>query len=214
MSFSADIVWGCAVAADRINGGYVKETQWEFDEVNGEPLIKFESNKTLLKTWLQNNNFDLVTPADIEQGKVVRAFYKGFLLREMAGTITDFQRQALKIAMIDEFTGRMLLEFAITSCLPQSMRRDQMNTSLARAICDSTRLVGNIGDTVQGDIEVVKCMYAQDYNKHKVIAKMVDSFVEFWYNKHLEVGECLRIKGKIKAHSNDKTTRLNYVKRA
>jgi hypothetical protein len=29
MKFTADQVWGCAAAAQRINGDYLKEDQWE-----------------------------------------------------------------------------------------------------------------------------------------------------------------------------------------
>lgn len=211
MAFNADIVWGCAVAADRINGGYVKEQEWDYEQTPA--VVKRDANKMMVKKWLREADYSQVTEQDIEQGKTVRSYFNGFLLKELAGKINDFERQALKIAQMDEFTNRAMLEFAIVSCLPQTMRRDQARNDVAREIRQSTQLSGAVGDTVQGEIEVIKCFYSQNYNKYRITAKLVDSFVDFWYNKNLDVGERMRIKGKIKAQRDDNVTQLNYVKR-
>jgi hypothetical protein len=211
--FTADQVWGLAVAADRINEGYFKEQQWGQSD-SGESRLLKETNKAMVKYWLRNNNFTAATAADIEKGREVRNYFNGFLLKQISGKINEFEQQALRIAQMDEFTSRNMLEFAIVSCLPSVMLRDQSRNELAREVRHSTQLTGAVGDKIQGEIEVVKCYYSKDYDKFRVTAKLVDSFVDFWYNSNLEAGDRISIKAKIKSVRGDNTTQLNFVKRA
>jgi hypothetical protein len=176
-------------------------------------LVK-DANKLMVKQWLRTNNFTVATEADIEKGREVRNYFNGFLLKQISGKINEFEQQALRIAQMDEFTGKHMLEFSIVSCLPSVMIRDQSRNELAREVRYSTQLTGNVGDKIQGEIEVVKCYYSKDYDKFRVTAKLVDSFVDFWYNSNLEAGQKLSIKAKIKSVRGDNTTQLNFVKRA
>lgn len=210
--FTADQVWGLAVAADRINEGYFKEQQWGQSDSGESKLLK-EANKAMVKQWLRTNNFTAATQADIEKGREIRNYFNGFLLKQISGKINEFEQQALRIAQMDEFTPKNMLEFAIVSCLPSVMLRDQSKNELAREVRNSTQLQGNPGDKIQGEIEVVKCYYSQEYNKYRITAKLVDSFVDFWYNSNLNAGDRVSIKAKIKSVRGDNTTQLNFVKR-
>jgi len=210
--FTADQVWGLAVAADRINGGYFKEDVYVMENECQKRVT--QANKLMVKQWLREGAFTEATAEDIEKGRAVRNYFNGFLLKQISGKINDFEQQALRIAQMDEFTGRNMLEFAIVSCLPGVMLRDQIRNELAREVRGSTQLQGAVGDKIQGEIEVVKCYYSKDYDKYRVTAKLVDSFVDFWYNSNLEAGTRLNIKAKIKSVRGDNTTQLNFVKRA
>jgi hypothetical protein len=211
--FTADQVWGLAVAADRINEGYFKEQQWGQSDSGESKLLK-EANKMMVKQWLRTNNFTAATAADVDKGREIRNYFNGFLLKQISGKINEFEQQALRIAQMDEFTPKNMLEFAIVSCLPSVMLRDQSRNELAREVRASTQLQGAVGDKIQGEIEVVKCFYSKDYDKYRVTAKLVDSFVDFWYNSNLEAGTRVSIKAKIKSVRGDNTTQLNFVKRA
>jgi hypothetical protein len=210
--FTADQVWGLAVAADRINGGYFKEDVYVLENECQKRVT--QANKMMVKQWLREGAFTEATQSDIEKGREVRSYFNGFLLKQISGKINDFEQQALRIAQMDEFTGKNMLEFAIVSCLPGVMLRDQIRNELAREVRASTQLQGAVGDKIQGEIEVVKCYYSKDYDKFRVTAKLVDSFVDFWYNSNLEAGQKLTIKAKIKSVRSDNTTQLNFVKRA
>jgi len=209
--FTADQVWGCAVAADRINEGYVKEEVVVYE--NDCRKVLKQANKMMVKAWLRTQDFVEVAQSDIEQGRAVRNYFNGFLLKELSGKINDFERQALKIAQMDEFTGKNMLEFAIVSCLPAAMVREQARKELTSEIRNSTQLQGNVGDKIQGEIEVVRSYYSQEYNKFRITAKLVDSFVDFWYNTNMDAGDRVSIKAKIKSVRGDNTTQLNFVKR-
>jgi len=208
MEFTADQVWACAAAADRINGGYVKMDEWNYNSPAAF-LVK-RANKALVKEWLRTNDFLEVTEADYAAGREARDHFKGYTLMLIAGRLNEFQQTALRIAQKDSFTGRDMYDFAVISCLPDVARRDQQRTELKREIYASEQLQGAIGDQIQGDITVVKSRYSQEYNKFKIDARMGESFVDFWFSKELK-GE-LKIKGKIKNVRGNKTTALNYVK--
>ena len=210
--FTADQVWGLAVAADRINGGYFKEDVYVMENQCQKRIT--QANKLMVKQWLREGAFTEATAEDIAKGQEIRNYFNGFLLKQISGKINDFEQQALRIAQIDEFTPKNMLEFAIVSCLPSVMLRDQSRNELAREVRASTQLQGAVGDKIQGEIEIVKCYYSKDYDKYRVTAKLVDSFVDFWYNSNLEAGQKLSIKAKIKSVRGDNTTQLNFVKRA
>ena len=206
--FTAEQVWGLAVEADRINDGYLKEDLWDAAEAGVR--IK-TANKVLVKQWLREKRQPSVE--DVEKGREIRHYFNGFLLKQISGKINDFERQALRIAQIDEFTSKNLLEFAIVSCLPSTQRRDVDKNALAAEVRNSTQLTGQVGDKIQGEIEIVKSYYSQEYNKFRITAKLVDSFVDFWYNTSMDTGSRVSIKAKIKSVRGDNTTQLNFVKR-
>ena len=209
--FTADQVWGLAVAADRINGGYFKEDVYVMENQCQKRVT--QANKLMVKQWLREGAFTEATAEDIEKGREIRNYFNGFLLKQIAGKINDFEAQALRIAQMDEFTTRNMLEFAIVSCLPSVMIRDQSKNELAREIRNSTQLQANVGDKIQGEVEIIKSYYSQEYNKFRITAKLVDSFVDFWYNSAMEQGSRVSIKAKIKSVRGDNTTQLNFVKR-
>jgi hypothetical protein len=203
--FTADHVWGLAVAADRMNGGYVKA------DIYAENLdvVQKQANKTMVKAWLRNNQ-NPATAADVERGREVRNYFNGYLLKQISGKINDFESTALRIAQMDEFTGRNLLEFSVVSCLPSVMLRDQSRKELKSAISSSVQLAGEEGDKITGEIEVFKCDYNTTYDKFMIQARMGDSYVSFWFGSRLD--GAVNIRAKIKNHRGDNTTQLNFVK--
>ena len=206
--FTADQVWGLAVAADRINEGYLKEPVYDFDVDQRNPVK--EANKAMLRRWLRESNFSAATAADIEKGQVVRNYFQGFLLREISGKLNEFDRQALKLAQKDEFTGRDMLDFAIISCLPAAMLRDKARMDHKREVRESEQLAAAEGETVITDVEVIKCHYSQNFGRWRVTARAGDSFVDFWFSKELQGTH--RVKAKVKQHRGDNTTQISHVK--
>ncbi len=211
MQFTADQVWACAAAAQRINGGYCKMDEWNY---NVEPPVQTKTaNKILVKNWLRTGDFSLVTAADQEAGIRARDHFKSYTLLAIAGKLNEFQQTALRIATKDEFTGRDLYDFAVISCLPDVAQRDQQRNELRREIYASEQLVGEEGQIVTGDITVTSCRFNQNYNKFRIQGRMGESFVDFWFSRDLAKDATVRIKGKIKrVRSGEKTTQLNFVK--
>jgi len=206
MKFTAEQVWACAAAAQRINGGYLKEDQR--DHHTG--LVVKTANKLLVKDWLRTNNYSQVTAADITAGQTARNHFKSYTLLAIAGRLNEFQETAMKLAAKEEFTGRDMYDFAVISCLPSVSLRDAANAELKREIYTSEQLHGSEGDRIQGEVTVINTRFNPDYNKHKIRGRMGESFVDFWFGSALE--GTVNIKAKIKSQRGDKTTQLNYVK--
>lgn len=209
MDYTADQVWGLAVRADAVNSGYLKEDRWGFAD-SGESKLLNRANKSLVKDWLTNNQQP--TAEEIEQGRKYREFFKGYTLKALMGNLSDFDKQALRISQMEGFKKRDFLELAIVGCLPASARREQQRLDIKREVFASSQLRGNVGDRVEGEIEVVAQRYSQQYNKFKITARMGESYVDFWFSRQLEAGHVARIKGKIKNQRGDNTTQLNFVK--
>jgi hypothetical protein len=207
MKFTADQVWGCAAAAQRINEGYFKEDQWDTAEAG----VKIKTaNKALVKGWLRDEDYSQITAADITAGQTARNHFKSYTFLAIAGRLNEFQTTAMQLAAKEEFTGRDIYDFAVISCLPSVAVRDVANSELKREIYTSEQLQGAVGDSIVGDITVISARFNPDYNKHKITARMGESFVDFWFGKELE--GTIRIKGKVKTQRGNKTTQLNYVK--
>ena len=208
MQFTAEQVWACAAAAQRVNGGYFKEDVWNHN--SPAAFLEKRANKSLVKDWLRTNNFVEVTEADYAAGRSARDHFKSYTLLAIAGRLNEFQTTAMQLAAKEEFTGRDMYDFAVISCLPSVAVRDAANSELRREIYTSEQLQGDVGDAVVGDITVISARFNSDYNRYKITARMGESFVDFWFGKEL-TGE-LRIKGKVKVQRGNKTTQLNYVK--
>ena len=210
MQFTADQVWGLAVAADRINGGYFKEPYWEQPAPKFEAVKIKEANKVMVKQWLAAGDFSAMTEEDVEKGQECRNHIKGYLLKTLSGKISSFEKTALAIAQMDTFTGSNLQEFGIVSCLPAAMRRNQDYIAYKRELLASVPLEGQLGDVVQGEVRVSACTYDENYNRFCVTGMMGESFVNFWYKAELK--GTVRIKGKIRDFRGDNSTQLHYVK--
>ena len=208
MQFTAEQVWACAAAAQRINGDYLKEDQWE--NINDQARKIKTANKLLVKDWLRTNDYSQVTAADITAGQTARNHFKSYTLLAIAGRLNEFQTTAMQLAAKEEFTGRDMYDFAVISCLPSVAVRDVANSELKREIYTSEQLQGDVGDAVVGDITVISARFNNDYNRYKITGRMGESFVDFWFGKELK--GTIRVKGKIKIQRGDKTTQLNYVK--
>jgi hypothetical protein len=210
MEFTADQVWAYAVAADRVNGGYLKVDEWMMAAT--PPYISKQANKSLVKEWLRLNYSGEDTEADWAEGRRVRQHFNSYTFLALQGKLNDFQHQALKIAQMDRFTGRNLLEFAIISCLPDVARRDQERKEFISQLRESEPLQGAEGDRISGYLTVDSSRFNPNYDKFRIQGRMGEAFVDFWFGRELSVGANLPIKAKIKRQRPDKSTQLNYVR--
>ena len=206
MEYSADQVWGLAVRVDRENGGYVKLP------VYAETLdvVKTHPNKVIVKDLIRENIQP--TEEEVEAGRAVRSHFNSYTFLALQGKLNDFQHQALRIAQMDSFTGRNMLEFSIVSCLPDVARRDQARKEFMAELYASEQLQGAEGDKISGYLTVESCRFNANYDKFRIQGRMGESFVDFWFSRELSVGTNLPIQGKIKRLRDDKSTQLNFVR--
>ena len=79
VNYNADDVWGAAVAAQRINGKYVKLSMIS----ESDPAINQQSNRQIIEALLADP-FS-ITDEDREQGVKVRAFFQAYTFKILQG---------------------------------------------------------------------------------------------------------------------------------
>ena len=208
---SVDNVWGAAVAAQRINGSYVKAAMYDYDD-NGPKIVKHR-NRDIMTEILANPA--QLTVEDIAQGQECRKFLQqDITFRALQNRLTEFDSSVSKVlAVEDDFdTEKHKLELAVVACLPQSHARTlERQATQERVRQTSGDVIGTPGDKVRLDVEIIKSNYSQQWNTWYATGITQDnSAVFFAYRQELAKGAKHTIIGTVKAH-RDGSTQLNRV---
>ena len=210
---SVDNVWGAAVAAQRMNGSYVKETTYILDMDQNVSVVDKRRNRDIMVEILENPA--LLTVEDIAQGQECRRYLQNDItFRALKNRLTEFDGSVSKVlAVTEEFdTLKHKLELAVVACLPQSHARSLERQAVQdRVRQTSGALIGTPGIKVQLDVEIVKSNYSQQWNTWYATGVTADnSAVFFAYRQELARGAKHTIVGTVKAH-RDGSTQLNRV---
>jgi hypothetical protein len=213
VAHSVDNVWGAAVAAQRMNGSYVKETQHRLDDTIGTIIVDKRRNRDIMLDILANPA--QLTVEDIEQGQECRKFLQNDItFRALKNRLTEFDGSISKVlAVEDDFdTVKHKLELAVVACLPQSHARSLERQAVQERVRQTSgALIGTPGVKVQLAVEIVKSNYSQQWNTWYATAVTQDnSAVFFAYRQELAKGATHTIVGTVKAH-RDGSTQLNRV---
>lgn len=212
VSYSVDNVWGAAVAAQRINGAYLKEPLYKSTEDGSRELVA-KRNRDVMMDFLCVPG--TITDEDRAQGQECRKFLQNDLtFRALKGQLSAFDASVSKVVAVEDQFNSVdhRLELAVVACLPQSHQR-----SIARQAVESRvrqaggEYVGTVNSKVELDVEVVSANYSKNYGIFWVTAITQDNQAVFFsYKSKLTTGSWIQIKGTIKAHRDGKT-QLNRV---
>jgi len=213
VTHSVDNVWGAAVAAQRINGSYVKETQHRLDDTIGTIIVDKRRNRDIMLDILANPA--QLTVEDIAQGQECRKFLQNDItFRALKNRLTEFDGSVSKVLAVegDFDTVKHKYELAVVACLPQSHTRSLERQAVQdRVRQTSGEVIGAPGIKVQLAVEIVKSNYSQQWNTWYATAVTADnSAVFFAYRQELARGAKHTIVGTVKAH-RDGSTQLNRV---
>ena len=208
---SVDNVWGAAVAAQRMNGSYVKAALYDYDD-NGPKIVKHR-NRDIMTNILANPA--QLTVEDIAQGQECRKILQqDITFRALQNRLTEFDSSVSKVlAVEDDFdTDKHKLELAVVACLPQSHARAlERQATQERVRQTSGDVIGTPGDKVRLDVEIIKSNFSQQWNTWYATGVTQDnSAVFFAYRQELARGVKHTITGTVKAH-RDGSTQLNRV---
>jgi len=206
LNHNADDVWSAAVAAQRINGSYVKLAMIS----ESDPSLTKLSNRMLVERLLVDQSG--ITDEDREQGKKVRAFYQGYTFKILKGTrLSEFDNTAMLIANRDVIESTY--DIAVIASLPSCYERSVVRQTADQRVNFATGgFIGKLNDKVSVSIEVLKSIYSQKWMTHYVTGITSDDQVVFFaYKSELPIGKMFDIYGTVKAQ-RDTTTQLNRVK--
>ena len=211
--YSVDDVWGAAMAAQRVNGEYVKEDKIKVNEDGSHETLK-KRNRDIMMDFLAVPG--TITDEDRATGCECRRFLQNDLtFRALKGQITDFDQSVSRVVAVeDQFdTVQHRLELAVIACLPQSHQRSLVRQSIQDRVRNASGgYVGNVSDKVALDAEVVSANWSNIYNIFWVTAITQDNQALFFsYKSQLNSGIQIKLVGTVKAHRDNKT-QLNRVK--
>jgi hypothetical protein len=206
MNYPAELVFGAACAAQRVNKEYVKAVKWPDVIMPNTP----PSNRQLMMQFL-SPDCDPLDEADMEQGREVRRYFQALTFKIMSGKVlSDFDANALALCNCDEFSTNY--ELAVVCSFPASFLRGRARDTVENRVKFAAGgFIGSIGDKVSFQVEVLRTFYSQQWNTHYVTAITADDQALFFsFKEGLDPG-IVTITGTVKSH-RDNQTQLNRVK--
>jgi hypothetical protein len=223
--FSVKQVLELACAAQRVNGDYVKETVWVYDD-NLKPLYRKEPNKFLMLFTLgcQPHYDDVnrpelltITDQDRSQAEDIQKHFRKFMFGAIAGE-NEFQTEVNTILNSDTVKQN---KFGFIACLPSVMVRDVKRNTVKRSLrdCDNEPLAQVDVKLKDLDCEIIEVKRSNNFDAWNISA-IINNKIVSWFSKvELKTGPCVVIKAKVKTHGENWSTkkvetRLNFVKAA
>ena len=220
-----EIVLQLACAAERQQGGYVKEIESVFAS-DGQFAFMKQPNKTLIQlalgaTWsgdpvLRPESLH-ITSDDIELAKEIKSYFKRLMFAAIAGE-NEFKTEVNHLLTAGVVPNNRL---GFIACLPSVYKRDYAITQTEKRVKTLDEgYLGDIGTTVlDKDCEVLSSKRSKNFDAYNIDA-IIDNKMVSWFSKtDLKLGPCVVVKGKVKDHSthwkhHNPVTRLNFVKAA
>ena len=198
-----DVV-AAACAAQRVNGIYIK-VKYQLGDDNPR-----QTNRELVYQYLENDSF--VTDADRLMAEDIKEYFKGYTFKVLSGAyLSDFDRRTMKI-LEEEFTPEgynLALLCSIPNNYLKAKKRDEADRRTRFA---QGGYVGKIGERLNLQVEVIKCVFSQKWGIFYITAMTTsDQAIFFGYKQEVAVGTVLNIDGTVKRQDNNQT-QLNRVK--
>ena len=209
-----------AVAAQRINGAYLKDTR-RFSEPTNKTQF---ANKEIVKFAYHGDPSylptDYVRPVPTEEDYVQVAEIQKWMRRYVMlglGDLDDFKKDMIGAVVQDTVPVNNLGRVAF---IPEFVKRDQHESGLKKEIrveYRNSQYLGKEKDVVEGVVKILDKRYSQQWESFNYVAVIDGNLVSFMNKYEHAVGDMKRIKGKVKAQTQNKLfsaneTRLNYVK--
>jgi len=209
-----------AVAAQRINGAYLKDTR-RFSEPTNKTQF---ANKEIVKFAYHGDPSylptDYVRPIPTEEDYVqvaeIQKWMRRYVMLGLAD-IDDFKRDMINAVSADVVPVNNLGRVAF---IPEFVKRDQHETGLTKEIrieYRESQYLGKEKDVVEGVVKILDKRYSQQWESFNYVAVLDGNLVSFMNKVEHNVGDMKRIKAKVKAQGKNKLfsaneTRLNYAR--
>ena len=206
-------VWGAACHAQRINGAYIKQNEWELPSESATAVqLRRKSNRNIMMEALENPF--MITDEDRVAGEQCLKFISNDMtFRALQNKLTDFDRSVMKVtAVTDKFFPQAHgLELATLACLPNSYQRALKRIEEQDRLAQTAGYIGALGDKVTITVDIVRCNFSQKWNTYYATGITANNETVFFaIRQALNTGTTLSFRGTVKAH-RDGQTQLNRV---
>jgi|SaaInl5LU_22_DNA_1037371.scaffolds.fasta_scaffold31213_3 hypothetical protein len=212
--YPTDIVWACAVAADRINNGYRKESRWDRDD-----LIEKPSNKRLVFEFLEDyrNNKLVLLDDDYTEGQAVREYWQTQTLILLDENANNYIRSVVKAAHNDTFNNIRDISL-IVSCISAKRNNEQRQKVLEIKNNLHSQHVYAVRDKIRinDKISVIDSKFIDNIGASAVECIVQGNLYMWWSKRHVNPGDYSYLVGRVKRltedyFTNQLVTHLNYV---
>jgi hypothetical protein len=212
--YSVGDVWGAACHAQRMNGTYIKQDEWELPSESATAVqLKRKSNRNIMMEALENPF--MITDEDRVAGEACLKFISNDMtFRALQNKLTDFDRSVMKITAVTDrfFPQGHRLELATVACLPNSHERALKRIQEQDRLNQTVGYIGAVGDKVTVNVDIVRCVFSQKWNTYYATAVTdKNETVFFAIREPLNTGTLLSVQGTVKSH-RDGQTQLNRVR--
>jgi hypothetical protein len=206
------LVLSAACAAQRVNGNkYIKYDIEKNNFVNDkDEVVKYTTNRALVETYIEQPEH--IMDIDREMAEKVRSYWNGKTFKLLTGEyMSDFDRNMLTLMQKETVTEGY--DVAVLASMPNSYQANLKRDEKERRVKYSQGgYIGTIGERVNIQVEVLKCVFSQKWFTHFVTGiTSSDQAVFFSYKEQVTVGNVLNIAGTVKRQDNNQT-QLNRVK--
>ena len=207
-TYDTDLVFAVAVAVQRMNGSYVKDSH------TTEQGTVVSANKLLVAEYLKDDKHtSIVTETDRTLALDIRQYWQGTTLNKLLGgkPLSDFDRSVMEYSNASTLSTTHAL--GVVAYLPEGYNRAQERENVTERIRQTTgEYLGRVGEKIRATVTVVKNSYSQQYNTNFVTAITADnSATRFSLRDAPTIGSTLVVMAKVKAHK-DGTTMLHYTR--
>ena len=209
-----------AVAAQRINGSYIKDTRRFSCEENKTQF----SNKEIVKFAFHENptylpgDFERPIPTAEDYAEVaeIHKWMKRYVMLGL-GDLDSFKSEMIDSVSQDTVAINNLGRVAF---IPEFVKRDKHETGLTKEIrieYRNSQYLGKEKDVVEGVAKILDKRYSAQWESYNYTAVIDGNLISFMNKFEHNIGDMKRIKAKVKAQGTNKLfsaneTRLNYVK--
>ena len=211
--YSVSDVWGAACHAQRINGAYIKQDEWELPSESATAVqLKRKSNRNIMMEALENP-FMITDEDRAAGGECLKFISNDMTFRALQNRLTDFDRSVMKITAVTDrfFPQGHRLELATVACLPNSHQRALKRIEEQDRLNQTAGYIGALGDKVTVTVDIVRCVFSHKWNTYYATAITANNETVFFaIREPLNTGTTLILRGTVKAH-RDGQTQLNRV---
>ena len=213
--YPGDIVWACAAAATRINGGYRRATDNNTDvhPANRALILQFlESyrSNTLRKTQ--------VTDDDYDDGKRAQDYWQSQVLTLLDDNANGYLRACTAVAHKEKINE--IKDFGVIASAVQAAYREFNNARLIKLKNSiNSQHIHSIGVRVEFDcvIDVIDTNYIDKIGVFAIESIVEGNLYTWWSKTRIESRKYSFLKGRVKQlkldyRTNQPVTQLNYVK--
>ena len=197
-----------AVAAQRINGSYIKR----YDVKEGEL-----SNGALMREFLnaEMKNFNIFE-ADYAVASEILEYLDSKMIELIAGTLHDYWKNLVLLTEQKTIKSDDFKTLALIASVPNSYKnaigRENAREEI-RQIAENSHHIGKVGDNIATDVTIKSAVYSANYNKWYHTALTNDqNLVCFPLSEQLERGTVVSLTARVHKHDTNNQTRLHYVR--